>query len=417
MTKQFLNRRRFLHGLGAVALVSTSGCSTLSGVEDSPPTIPAESLKAIVEDRPPRIPEIFPVDIEASYLDSFGAGIDAALAGVPSPFTSSEIPNGAIRQDLNNRRDRLNTLLETAAEAASSYEALRLYYRARGEAAAVLAGWSVIAEGVTREEVVDRTAEIDAARASFIDRWDYLGADPTRTTVVHSALEERVHTAHHIADVDESDLDREPENPITIADLAGELERGLAAIEEAAYLYDRHRASLTDPTDLHDDLEQAATSLVGTIETRQAGLPTVDPSNPSALVDRDIEDTPAAEVLEGLYWELDSASYPREELQEGRPAHAIRVAKTTLARLTAFASVREDIEAGASYAVESARDVRSIRSAAIAALSDAQGELDIGMLANDDLARLADRLDDVDRRISRDDGAVRAAFLGFEADE
>ena len=417
MMDGFLDRRRFLRGLGTVALVGASGCSALSGEGKSPPTIPASALGTIVDDAPPTIPERVPVEIEPTYLDSIETTIRDTLTQVPSPFTATDIPNGAIREDLNQHRDRVDTYLQAAAEAASPYEALRRYRRAQERAAQVAAAWATVDADLTRDAVLERTAELEAERSAFTRRWEYLGDEPERSTVVHSILEQRLRTTERIATIVESDLEREPPNAITIGELAGSIERGFGAIEDAAYLYDRYLESLTEPTDQRPTFEAAAASLVGTIESRRASLPSIEPSNPSALVDRDISDTPAAEALEELYWRLDAPRYSSEERAAGRPAHAIVIAKTILARFRALSSIRDDVEAGESYEIESADDVRAIRSAAISALTAAQDAIDSVVLANGDLARLANQLQDVDRRLEPHDDDVRADLLGYEVAE
>ena len=414
MTDIRSSRRRILGGVGTAALLGVSGCSAISGWQDEPPTIPASELRAIVDESPPILPETFPADIESSYLDSIAEGISGRLYSVPTPFTASDIPNGAIRKDLNHQRDRVDTLLQTANESDSPYEALWLYRRARGQAASVAAAWATIDHGLTRDDVIGRTSELETARSEFVRRWEYLGTEPIRSTVVHSALEQRVRTTERIIDIDESDLDREPANAITIGELAGEVERGFASIEDAEYLYDRHLQSLPDPMDQRAILGEAAATLARTIESRHASLPSVDPSNPSALVDRDISDTPAAEVLEGLYWRLDSPSYPSEELLTGRPAHAIVVAKTILARLRAFTSVLDQVEAGETYEVLSSEEVRASRAEAISAITSAQSEITKPVLANSDLARLADQLQDVDSRLKRHEEDVATDLIDYE---
>lgn len=415
------SRRRFLRDLGAMATlgaVATAGCSALPFDGGEPATtIPAGELRAVVEGTPPAIPEMLPVDIEASYLDGASGQVSERLGRVPDPLTATEVPNGAIRQDLAHMRDRAESRLEAAREADTPYEALQSLRRARAGAATLEGAWAAIDDGLTRTALIDRAPEIESARTDFVRRWEYDGDDPVRAAVVYSAIERRVEAARRSATVDETDLEYQPENPITVGELAGELEGARASIDDVAYLYDRYTASVDDPDDLHPALEQGATSLVDDVESRERELPSIDPVEPSELVDRDVEDTPAAEVLEGLYYRLETPDYPAEELAAGRPAHAILVAGSVLARFRALATLRGQIDDGESFEVETAADVRAIRSDAVEAVASARNEIEQSALANQELARLADRLRNVDGQLERHDDAVRTDIVDYEVAE
>lgn len=417
MTDASPSRRRFLRGLGGVALVGAAGCSALPGGGEDAPTLSAATLRSVVDEDAPDVPRTLPVPIEAAYLDAVVAGIEETLAGVPITFTASHVPNGAIREELTRQRERVATRRDTAAEAASPYEALQSLHRARGDAASVAAAWAAIEDGLTRGELLDRTSEIEDARSAFVERWTYHGVDPARSAVVHSAIEQRVQTTTQVAEVDASVLVREPENPLTVGELAEDLARGVAAIEDAAYLYDRYLASLDEPRDQLDRLEDAAATLVGRVEARHRALPAVDGADPSVLVDRDVSETPAAEVLEGLYWRLDSLDYVTQELADGRPAHAILVATTTLAAARALDSVREAIEAGETYAIETVDDVRTRRSDAVSALAETVAQVEDRALANADLTRLADQVDRVDERLAGHDDEILTELVSYEVAE
>jgi len=414
MSDRSLDRRRFLHGLGVTAALGTAGCSGLSLGSEEEPRLAAQALQSLTSDPAPIIPQRLPVDIEGAYLESIATGVRETLETVPTPLTATHVPNGAIREDLTHLREHVETDLEAARDAPSPSEALEEYRRAGSTATELATAWAVIDDGLTRADVAERASAIDQTRSRFEQRWSYVGTDPVTASVLHAALERRVRTATRILAADDADRPDPPDNALTIGEFAGDLYQARAAIEDADYLYRQHTHALTDGDDLQDRLESAAEGLGRAITARKAQLPDVDASDPSTFVDRDISATPAAEVLQDLYRELDRSDSVAEEQAAGRPANAVLAAVWTLAQFRAFDSILEDVTEGASYAIETVDDIGTIRADAVNALTATTEALDASILANQTLDRLSGDLRFADRRLTDRHGAVRVSYIRYE---
>lgn len=415
MIDDALSRRRVLGLAGSTVLLGSglAGCSALpfGDSRDDTATIPGTDLQAVTDGERPEIPRTLPVDVESSYLAGVGDRVRTHLASVPTPLDETDVPNGAIRRELTQVHDRAETLLETAESAPTPFEAMGTLRRAREEARTLAAAWAAIDEGLTSEDVAESVTEIEDARTALLGRWRYVGDDPIRATVVHATIERYVDRARRLATSRASPRGRRPTNPLTIGEYAGHLERSLATLEDAAYCYDRYASSLDEPTEYLVALEGAAGSLVEEVGRRSGELPDVEPDETSALVESDVSDTPAAEVLERFYWDVGEPDYPAETRAAGRPAYAIVLAHGALARLRALESLREAIDDGETFAVESAADVRATRSSAIDAVTSARSTSPAPDLTNREFSRLSSRLADADERIARYDDSVRPGQL------
>lgn len=415
MTDAPFTRRGFLKLGGTVGLVGSAvlaGCSSLQG-EPQSVMLSGDELDAVLEDDTPRIPQTLPVDIEAAFLDSLAAPAREALSSVPTPLDRTEVPNGAIRQELSATDDRARSHLEAAASAQSPFEALTSVRRARGEAATLAAAWDVIEAGLTREEVLARRSPIRDDLRAFADRWEYVGDSPLRAMLVHANLEQAVRDVRESVIADSEAVDREPVNAITIGELAGEFSRAASRVDAATYLLDQFRQSLENDVDLRPRFERAARRLVDDLQGRRREIPTVPPSEVATLVDEDISDTAAA-VLEDLYFQIEHPDYPGDELAAGRSAHAIEVAHMLLARFRAFTSLRARLDEGESVSVSSVADLEALRSKALTSLESVRRDATYPTLTTNELARLAERLRETDRRLRQHDGDVRLVAVSYE---
>lgn len=420
MSEDGLSRRRVLGLAGSTVLgVGLAGCSALP-LGDNPEeatAIPVADLQAVTEAPRPVIPRTLPVYIESSYLAEQTGRVREHLASVPTPLDETDVPNGAIRRELTHVRERAETLLDRAESAPTSFEAMETLRRARGNARTLTAAWAAIDEGLTREGVAGMVTEIEDARTNLLGRWRYVGEDPIRATVLHATIERYVASARRLATNPEFPRSRRPTNPLTIGEYAGHLERSLATLEDAAYCYDRYSSSLDDSIDLLVVLEGSAASLVEAVGRRSGDLPDLDPDEATALVDRDVSDTAAAEVIERFYWDVGEPDYVPETRAAGRPARTIVLAQGALARFRALESVREEINGGETYTVESSADVRAVRSSAIDAVTAARSASPAPVLTNRELSRLSSRLADADEEIDRYDDPVQPKQLDHVVSE
>lgn len=402
-------RRGFLRAAGTVALLGTAGCSAIVGGNDRP-TIPASELHAIVRGGPPEIPATIPVDVEASYLHTAAEEVRSILRTVPTPLTAAEIPNGVIRQRVSSTIHRTRSYLHGAEEAHSPYEAMRRLRWAHGEARSAAGAWAAIDAGLTRAQVATRGPDVLAEIDAFVEQWRYIGDDPVRAAVVHSVLENRVVGARNRATIEGERLQREPETPLTVGELAGDLGEARAALEESRYVYGRFLASLAEEREMLQRLQLAAGTLADAVRERRRALPDVE--EPAELVEGDVA-APALDALDLIYAEAAQLEDAEHARAEGRPARGVVLAQPVLARFRALDALRSRVADGDSFAVERAADVRAIRADAIDAIRTARAETSVPILTDWALADLSGELQRADDDLADSEGSVQVDFLDF----
>jgi len=364
---------------GVLALVGTTalaGCNAIptDPFGEHPIQLDGAKLQALAEQEIPTIPERVVVDIEQSYLDSRRARIRELLAAVPTPFSSREIPNGAIREELASMHRRTLEMLDAADDAESRYETLTSLRNVRSQAGELNTAWQAIDADLTREALLEDSATVRQGVRAFDDSWQYVGTDAVRAVLIADRIERSVERAIGVTSVDREELKAEQENPITVGELGGDIEQARALLDDSVYLYDRYTTSLTDPTDLSGTIRSAAASAVGAIEARQDDLPEFNPENPAATFGQDIEDTPAAWALEELY-DYVSETYGIDHARSNdQPARVILEAQEAFARMQAFTSLYERIDEGERFAIEAVSDVKALRSTAVEAVTAAASE-------------------------------------------
>lgn len=407
-------RRAFLRGAGTVGLLGTAGCSAILGGGDAAPTIPAGQLHSIIADDPPSVPEAIPVDVEAAFLRDSADAVRSILRSVPTPFTAEEIPNGVIRQQVSSTVDRARSYLHGAEEADSAYQAMWRLRRARGEARSAAAAWAAIDAGLTRGQVADRAPDLLSAIQAFTEAWQYVGDDPVRAALVHSVLEQWIHGARNRATIGRARFQREPENPLTIGELAGDLAQARAAVEQSRYVFNRFAPSLAEERDLLQIIQLAAGTLAEAVRDRRRALPDVE--DPAELVDGDA--SPAAlDALDLLYAEATQLEDAEQARAAGRPASGVVLAQPVLARFRAIEHLQDRLTDGASFAVEGADDVRAIRSDAVEAIRSAREATSVPLLTDWVLADLSDQLRRADDDLADSEGSVQVEFLEFTLSE
>lgn len=362
---------------GVLALIGTTAVTGCSGIPrnffgQDPVELDGAKLQALADRPVPSIPERTVVDIEQSLLDSRRKSVRQRLSAVPTPFSSQEIPNGAIREKLASVHERTRDLLDEAKKAETPYETLTSLRNARSRAAELNAAWQAIDAGLTREALLEDAATARQHVRTFDDRWQYMGDDAIRAVLIGDRLERNVEWATRIASVDREELAAEQETPITVGELGGDIERARALLDDSTYLYDRYTASLTNPSELQSTIQSAAKATVRVIETRQNDLPEFNPENPAETFDQDIEDTPAAWALQELYDPVADTHELNRAQSKGQPAHLILQAQSKLARIQAFSSLYERVDDGEYFAIKAVSDVEALRSTAIQAVTTAQ---------------------------------------------
>ncbi|WP_128478777.1 hypothetical protein [Halorussus pelagicus] len=366
-------RRGFLALAGTATLAGCNGVGDIgvfSG-EDESPEIEGEALSDALSTVPPTVPERIPITVEQSQLDETTAAVRDRLEPVPTPFDTTEIPNGAIRNEISKMHEEATGALDDAASAPSPVEAMESLREARESARALAAAWEAIDAGLALADVRERIPRTRDAIETFRGRWRYVGDEPIRAVLVHGKIEELVAFAGRRIGSAGERYGRGLENPIRVGECAGALEGARAALADAEYLYDRYESSLADPRPIRSEMTAVGESLVRTLEDRLAALPDGNLREPSSFVERDIEGTPVATALGELYRELDYADGLEDEQATGQRAQVVLSVYETLVSARGFESLRERVANGDHATIKSASDVRQIRESAIEAFEDA----------------------------------------------
>jgi hypothetical protein len=365
-------RRGALALAGAAAL---AGCGGLPGpLGSSQPSLDGARLAAAVDGDVPEVPRTLPVDVSDEHVRRHVERANALLSRAPLPFDRTQIPNGAMREEMNEVATSARAKLERARDAASPLTALFALRDARGRARAVATAWAYADDGLRGADLADDADALAADVASFRDRRSYVGADPVRALLVHATVDSLVRSAAHNADGrrDGSRLARAPETLVSVSEEAAALERGRAALADAAHLYDRLRDGPARSRDLADAFDAALAELLDALRSGAADLDGSDPV--SAHVDADVEDAPVSYPLEYLAHDVDDVASVTVHRDRGQRAAALRSAHRELTRLRAFEALRERVEDGETYAVETVEDVAAVRSGAVGTVERALRE-------------------------------------------
>ncbi len=412
-------RREVLSLSGVAALAGLAGCG--GRIRDrlpggGPATIDAAALSEATRGETPTIPETLPVDIEQSFVAGQRDVARAKLDATPAPFDEETVPNGVIRERLNDAYDHALKSIRDASGAPTASERLDHTTHARTAAHEVVAAWDAIESNLTAD---DLRASIPAVRDdvdAFEARWAPVGDDPVRAAVVHREIERGLRGARRWLSIPDGQLRAAAGQSLELADIAVDIERARADTAVGSYLFDRFRGRLDEPTDRTDRLAAARGDLRSRIDRRAEPLPPDRVDDPTSLVDRDVGTTTGVRALAEL------ASDARRRIDDvaaddGDPRLASDVlsATATLTHLRAFTSLRDRIEGGDDAAVASAEDVGALRSEAIGAIETARDGDRAGLLTDALLPGFAGNIEWIDDRFDRGSGSVRVESVSFDA--
>ena len=412
-------RRGFLALAGAASLAGCGLPDPQKVLHGEPPKVDRAALGAVPSTDSPSVPETVPVEIRRSYLDDGVARTRDLLASVPASFDEEEIPNGAIREELGRKRERARMTLESVDEAASPLGAMETVRDARGEARAVAAGWKAIDADLTQADVRESGRSVFDAAERFRSRWSHDGADPIRAVVVHAEIEARLDAAGNRAERVVAGERTDRENPVAVGELAGELERARASLDDAGHLYERLLATADSSQDLRAGFIAAVETLGSLVGPRRAQLPDGNPNEPSSFVSGNVDGTPVGEAIRRLATDLDHDDAVDSARTADEYASAVLAAHGTLVRVGALNALFRRVEADEHVTVESAADVRTIRADAIAAVESALRKDDYPHLNRTVLSDAAGRVSHADRELARydGDGAVKVSSAADELGE
>jgi hypothetical protein len=225
-------RRRLLSLAVIGALASAAGCS--SSLSGGDPEYDESAVADVPTDDGLAIREHLPAGVGSDRVESNLSRARDLLERVPRPVPEAEVPNEAVRQRLESRREAAAAALERAAEVDASFERLSRNRRARGDAA------EAEAEAMYAAAVGDRSLgdELDRAESNQEDleavEYGYEGNDAVATLVTVGTVERYLSIADRILESptgpnDETAIER-------TAEAAGRVETAAAYVGDARQL-------------------------------------------------------------------------------------------------------------------------------------------------------------------------------------
>lgn len=379
------HRRRFLAGIAATGSAALAGCSALSRNDDTGPTFTAADAAGIITDATPEIERPVPVVPTSNALEAGLERVDTLLAAVPDPIKADTVPNGVVRQSINDHRDEARNSRNEAAAATGDdrYRALQTMQDAREAARAATTTLDAI--GTEAKPIVaDLREERNAVHSKVSDRLGSIvyrggGGDEEllRAALFYARQESVLWGATGQLDRNRWEID-ENATVIEIGDRAGALESAAATTAVWDHLQDRFVEQTDDSTDLTAAFE---TALEASVE-RVTSVDVPDRSGedwPDGVVDGGLDD----QRLEQMLWRAaEPVRGPKNALgpvhdtvRNGYTAAGLYEAVWFEAHYRAFERVCERISDGTLAAPESIDEIRAERTAALEAAASADEAL------------------------------------------
>lgn len=391
-----LTRRSLLvAGVGAV-----TGCSSVTDIgTGSSPTIRAYDLPDIDSESIPEpvVAPSVPVGVDPAHFAGANERVTDLLATLPTPLGPEDVPNGHVRNHLTDAADTATDGLDDARTARTGLLALQALQEAREQARYAAAGWAVAADGQSVGPLRREHGETVADPQSVRDDHEYVGTDPVRAALVHARIEGWL---SWVTDADPPRTSDEGEL-LTVAEWGETAERARALLDDARHLDERFRASLPDDPDVVEEtLTRAAEALLADARTRRAELPPEPSSDDWGLEERVVSDI-----------RRDAEDVPVSIGDSRGPASAVVELTDLSAKFRALDRVQERVDAGEISSVESADEVREIRTAAYDAFDTALAESRAPGLARTVLSDISWRVTVSDRELTRHRGDISPAQL------
>lgn len=395
-----INRRALLGTLGTGLAASLAGCGFLDYDTSTATTLDPDQVSEALSTPVPTYQTPTPVTPAQSAIQTGLDRTDDLLAAVPADLTASDVPNGAIRQRIEEKRKVAVREREDVTAVDSPYRQLRRTPHARDVAAEASVAFRAV-EGETTLEEVRAERDILSERVSAdLQRLEYVGSDRARTLYLAQRLEYDLLGAGRELDrslnaVDPSVLD--------VGELGSRVEDARATRAVVDHLDTRHRARLTDPQSFGDAFRRA---LDRTIESAsERSLPDRG-DEPADLVETDIGDGPASTVLGHCIRQLiDVEARLRDRRADSRLAAGLQRAYAFERDYLACERVRQRIDQ-----VETLDGVDPLweaRERAIRLVTEASIDPQMPTLPAAILSRLADRIgyidEDVRQTLDRED--------------
>lgn len=360
-----LSRRSVIAGIGSglASSVGLAGC--LSSSSDDSPQIGVDEgdLEEVAEIDVPEVEKELPVGIADDHVNAWEERIESLLEAVPADLVE-EIPNEAVRDHIDEARERAHERRSEASSVRSNYARLRPLRAARRYAAEAEGRYAAAMGEREREEVYDAIESDERLASELGSELTRTGERPHHAVVVYDAIEGRLRglgSGH-------SPVDRQ--SPLTseveaVGEASGWLETHRARIETVEHVLDRQIE--VGETTFDGRFERTAAALLEEVETRTNELPSRS-TDAEELFDAPVEGTPREHVAQELH-RMIHGNRAREEFEDGWLALSLVAVYGLEHELRTLEVIRERIEDGD---LDVPDDVDEIREAKRTAIDEAK---------------------------------------------
>lgn len=355
-------RRSTLAAAAATLTSALAGCSGLDRFSDETNVEYDRSAIAALPGDIPAVPPALPVQPTDAHLREARDRIRSLLADTDV----SRVPNAVVREQLARERESARAALSTDDEE-NRVEALAGLTHPRSEAMFVAAGLAAFDGALTPEDVAERRKRQHQDAESFLTDYAVVGppGDPVGAFAEHARITGWGRTGARLT---EPERRHEYQNTVLhVAELAQGVEWGRAYAVDARRLHERYTATLEDPHDYGERFASVAATLVDDVASH-ATPPDWETltSDIERDIEREIADTPAAELLEELArdrWVGAQEAVERHE--DGHEIGAVGPAMRALTTDRAFTDAKSAVSDGAYGVPESVEPIAAERDAAV----------------------------------------------------
>lgn len=385
-------RRNVLAGLGTAAVASVSGCSLLEE-SDTPTQFSTADFETILAVSAPEVQRPVPIHPDTGVIDAGLNRCSELLSTVPASISIDQIPNGAVREEVERIRDNAIEAQDAVESEPDRFYALLSLRDARATAREAAVAFEAVRENLVRD-VEDARREARTAVGTRLAQVAYAGDDRGRTLLVAYRIEQCLFDARRR--VNRGFRTPDP-SVLDIGNLAGDVEYAAATLGTVDTFAERHIATVDDPTDFTAPASAALESTVRSLS--HADLPSPETSD-EELFGEELERRELQfllrEALRGVdRWRGNLST----ELTANRLAsglnHAIRLERNA----RALKAVIQRIDNGDVPELESIEPIRNEREAAIEAAEAVPIAATEPSLAGDVVARSLQQIEWTDREL------------------
>ena len=213
-------------------------------------------------------PDLLPVDVETEHVEAGRERVRSFLAAIPDTF-ADEIPNEAVRLEIDEFREDARQALESSEEATDPESVLSAIRRARRDAATAEGMYAVVTEDYSRNDVFEWAADVRTELEAVDEGLERTGDDVESVVLVYEQIERwlrssRMSVTDHIERIAPAASEVE-----AVREATHSVEMAAAQLDDAIHLHEQ----LSTATNFDETLQKSAETLVEERSERAADLP------------------------------------------------------------------------------------------------------------------------------------------------